>query len=252
RLVVLLCHPGVDFGALVAGNAEGVPLAGAEVLGEENNLPAVIRVVPELPHDRLHDGVGLAANGHGAAYVLGLEQGDGIEHVLPTGFPPAHDVVAGRVRVHDEFLVAVAIRLFAVGSEEVSEAGTHVAGQMLDDDRDAVCLGIEGDKELVFAQLVHGAFGQALGPTKIPECLVEKCRCRIHSFYPPALRSFTNARLPTAGYCFPKPPPPGESIRIRSPAFNRTLNLPGSSWTEPSLRCTSARPTAPSRPPFKP
>ena len=53
-------------------------------------------------------------------------------------------------------------------------------------------------------------------------------------------------------YDSPHPPPPGLSIRIRSPLRKRALNFPGRVCFEPSARRICALPTAPLAPPVNP
>src|SRR5207249_3314879 len=73
----------------------------------------------------------------------------------------------------DKFLVAMAIGLLAVAGEEIQKARAHVAGQVLDEDSDAVGLIIELQKKIVIAQLGEGAFGQALVSTQAAQSLLE-------------------------------------------------------------------------------
>src|ERR1019366_984917 len=50
----------------------------------------------------------------------------------------------------------------------------------------------------------------------------------------------------------PQPPPPGDSIRMRSPFRSRVLNFPGISSTGPPARIRLAFPGDPASPPAKP
>jgi len=54
---------------LPSGNAGGDPFVAFVLLGEQDDLPHVLRVVRDLAQDCLHDGVGIAADGDGAVHV---------------------------------------------------------------------------------------------------------------------------------------------------------------------------------------
>jgi len=69
-----------------------------------------------------------------------------------------HDFVAGLERV-DEFIVAVAPRLFAVGGEEVGPARAEVAADVLHDHGDAVGVRVEGSAQLLVVELHDGSLG---------------------------------------------------------------------------------------------
>ena len=57
----------IELGGAVAGDAERLPAVVSEVFGEQDDLTDVMGVVSYLAVYGLHDGVGFAANGNGAA-----------------------------------------------------------------------------------------------------------------------------------------------------------------------------------------
>jgi hypothetical protein len=59
-------------------------------------------------------------------------------------------------------VVAEAVRLFAVGSEEVGEAGAGVAGDVLNQDGNGVRFGVDEGEQLGVLQLRDGSFRHAL------------------------------------------------------------------------------------------
>ena len=61
-----------------------------------------------------------------------------------------------------EFGVALAIRFFAVAREEISPAGTHIAGHVLDDDGDGIGFGVERSEKIGVGTLLDGAVAEAL------------------------------------------------------------------------------------------
>lgn len=90
----------------------------------------------------------------------------------PAVLPYFHESGAGCGGIY-EFAVAIAVRLFAVGGEEVGPAGAHVAGQVLHDDRDGVGFFVDGDEELLVGELLHGAFGELLVVPEYHEGVLE-------------------------------------------------------------------------------
>ena len=90
----------------------------------------------------------------------------------PAVLPYFHEGGAGCGGI-DEFAVAIAVGLFAVGGEEVGPAGAHVAGHVFHDDRDGVGFFIDGDEELLVCDLLHGAFGELLVVAKHREGVFE-------------------------------------------------------------------------------
>ena len=59
---------------LAARNAQRLPLREAQVLGEEDDLSDVLRVVSERAVECPHDGVRLRADGHGAVHIFGAQR----------------------------------------------------------------------------------------------------------------------------------------------------------------------------------
>src|SRR5579863_6289816 len=169
----------VEFFRLSAWNAERLPFARSEMLGQENDLASVLGVVRDLPIHRLQDGMGLAANCDRAHDVLWLKAFDGREHACPTLFPPAHDIRTGSGRCHFEFLIAIAVWLLAIGGQEVGEPRAHVARQMLDEDGDRIRLWIERYEQLFVFQLSDGALCQAFVPTELATGFIEIVSCDV-------------------------------------------------------------------------
>jgi len=63
---------GCELGGVAARDAEGIPFAGfrgGEMLGGENDLADVVRVVRDLPVDRLHHRMRFGADRDGALQV---------------------------------------------------------------------------------------------------------------------------------------------------------------------------------------
>ena len=136
----------------------------------------MIRDVPQLAIDGLQDGMSLAADGDGAGEIGIGERLDGGEEAAPAVFPQVKQLGARRGRV-DELAVAVAIRLFAVGGEEVGPARAHVARHVLHDDGDGIGFGVEGHIKLLIRDLRHRTLRQALGETEEGECVFKKRCC---------------------------------------------------------------------------
>src|ERR1035437_4532226 len=61
-----------------------------------------------------------------------------------------------------ELAVPLAIRLLAVGGQEIRPSRPHVARHMFDDERDGIHLAVQRDGEFRIVDLRHGVFGQFL------------------------------------------------------------------------------------------
>ena len=72
-----------------------------------------------------------------------------------------------------ELAVAMAIGLLAVAREEVGPSRAHVAGDVLDDERDAVRVGVEQREELRIVDLRHRLVGLRLQLAQLKQAIVE-------------------------------------------------------------------------------
>ena len=61
-----------------------------------------------------------------------------------------------------EFIVTVAVWLLSVGRQEVSPTGKHVAGHVLHDHSNTICLFIKCDEELILVELIESFLGEFL------------------------------------------------------------------------------------------
>lgn len=124
-----------------AGDAEGLPVGAAAVLGELHDLADVVGVVGDLAVDGVEGAEGKAADGDGLEEVFGLKALEGAEGAAPAFFPEGEGLGMG-VGAGLEFGVAFAPGLVAVAAEEVGPAAEHVAMKVLDGNGDAVGLGV--------------------------------------------------------------------------------------------------------------
>src|ERR1700677_5392566 len=106
------------------------------MFGQENDLSGVLRILRDLPIGGLQNGMWFAANRHRAHDVLWFECFDARENTRPALLPPSHYVGASCGPVYFGFLVAIAIRRLAVGSQEVCKPRPHIASQMFDQNCD--------------------------------------------------------------------------------------------------------------------
>ena len=119
------------------------------MLGDENHLPHVVSIVPELAVDRLHHRVRFASNERRPAEITVCQRREGVERVFPTRFPERQQLSPGWRR-RFELRIAIAVGLLAVGLEEISSARPHVAGEVLHDDRDGIGLRVQcGEQRFV-------------------------------------------------------------------------------------------------------
>ena len=148
------------------------------MLRREHDLPDVTRIVRKCPIERLHHAMRFLPDVYRPHDVLGLERVESIEDARPSLFPAIEKFLSRRFPGHFEFVIAVAVGLLAVGGEKVGEARTHIAGDMLDEDRDGIRFRIEGDQELLVRHLGDGALGHALISAKLAPDFFEKVRAK--------------------------------------------------------------------------
>ena len=99
----------------------------------------------------------LAADRNGADEILRAQRLNRGKRDRPARVPPGHHLVARGRRRHFEFGVAVPVRLFAVGRQEVGPTGHQVTGHVLHDHGDRVCILIERQMEFVISHLCDGS-----------------------------------------------------------------------------------------------
>ncbi len=87
-------------------------------------MSGVVGAMGDGAVERLQYRVLLAADGDAALQVVGLKGVDGVEEELPVLLPPLQQLVARGVGRHEEFLIAIAVGLLAVGGEEVGESAS--------------------------------------------------------------------------------------------------------------------------------
>src|SRR5271165_2145988 len=77
-----------------ARHAQAAPLFGLQMLGQKDNLSAVIRIMSQLPVDRLHHRVRFSADRH-PPLQIGIRQWlQRAEYHAPTGLPKLHQRLA--------------------------------------------------------------------------------------------------------------------------------------------------------------
>ncbi len=107
-----------DRRAVVRGGGAGRdaqvrPRLAAHRLGQVEELSHVIDRVTDRAHERLLDAERLAADRDGGVEIVVGQRADGREQISPTGLPPFQQL-RPRHRAHQELVVAIAPRLFAV------------------------------------------------------------------------------------------------------------------------------------------
>ena len=151
------------------------------MLREQHDLSDVHRRVRHRSIQRFDDEERFVADVHGAIEVPGCEGLDRAERCGPPRLPARHHLIARRPLGHLEFRIAVAIRLLAVSRQEIREARSQVAGNVLDDNREAVRFGIDGRVQLVVADLRERFFGERfevpVGPDDVAQIRFPK---RVH------------------------------------------------------------------------
>src|SRR5579885_925196 len=91
-------HCSVKFGRFLLWNRQRLPVVRCEMLRKKHDLPDVIRIVRDLPVDRLHDGVRLRPNRDGARQIGFCQRFQRREKPLPAFFPLFQEFLARRGR----------------------------------------------------------------------------------------------------------------------------------------------------------
>lgn len=165
-----------------AGHGQGLPGLRGEMLGQEDDLADVVAVVGELAVDGLDDAVRLGPDEDRHPQILLVEGRQGLEQAAPPLLPEVQEHLPGGAGGHLELGIAVAAGLFAVGMEEVGPPRAHVARHVLDEDRQAVGLGVEGREEVLVAHLGQGPVAEILERAELIDnvCQVERRRGFVH------------------------------------------------------------------------
>src|SRR5208282_2610540 len=101
------------------------------MLGQEHNLPGVLRIMRDLAIDGLKYRVRITANGDGAHHVFRSQSIDSGKNMAPALFPPLHHLGA-RCPLSDlKFTIAKAVRFFPIAVQEVAKTRAHVSRQVL-------------------------------------------------------------------------------------------------------------------------
>src|SRR5581483_332800 len=137
------------------------------MLRQKNNLPDMMRIMQELTIDGGKHSMFLAANEDNASQVLRCERVQCAKNATPSCLPPGKHLLGGGSRLHHKFLVAIAIRFFAIGGQEIGKPGAHVARDMFHDQGNAVGLGIQADEPMLGLQLGKSFFCLTLVLMKI-------------------------------------------------------------------------------------
>src|SRR3989440_1313588 len=166
----------VEVLGLATRDGEGLPAGARPMLREIHDLPHVRRIMSQLTVDSLEHRVRLATHEHRFRQVLGREPRERVEQEPPARLPALEDSLARVGRLHEELGVAVPVRLVAVRREERRPARAHVAGDVLDDDRDAVRLGIRRAEKGVVGHLRHRPLGLSLELDELTPHVVEVVR----------------------------------------------------------------------------
>jgi hypothetical protein len=92
-----------------------------------------------------------------------------IEEDLPAFCSATLDVLARLPRRDDELRIAIAVRLLAVGGQEIRPARPHVAGEVLEHHRDAVGLRVERREERRVVRLGDGFLRQSVETAELED-----------------------------------------------------------------------------------
>src|SRR5437016_11852370 len=121
---------------------------------------------------------------------------------------------------------------------------------MLNQDGDGVRFRVQRQKKFLIFQLRHCPFPHALVSPQLTACLFQIMFSDFHRVLLGS--SQLAADLSCCVPLRPQPPPPGVSMRMRSPFLKRVVNFPGMDWIERSRWTMLADPVAPSPPPASP
>ena len=92
----------------------------------------------KLPVDGIHNRKGFPADEDGPSEVRRAEGRERVEQHRPALLPARQEPLPGVGIVDNEFLIAAAVRLLAIGGQEVPPAPEQVSRDMLHDDGDGI------------------------------------------------------------------------------------------------------------------
>jgi hypothetical protein len=118
--------------------------------------------------------VRLVADGDRPAEIRRPERRERREQDLPAGIPARHDGLARIRSAAFELAVAIAIGLLAVGRQKIGPSRAHIARHVLDDEGDAVGVGIQQREELWVFDLRHRLVGLRLQLSQLEDAIVKE------------------------------------------------------------------------------
>ena len=117
-------------------------------------LSDVIPIMANLPQDRFHHRVRLAANKYFPREIVIRKRTNRCEHAVPSDLPSFLQFIE-REFLLDEFCVAVAILFFAIACQKIGEPRNHVAIQVLRDDSDGIRFRVGRPMNLLVIKLLQ-------------------------------------------------------------------------------------------------
>lgn len=141
-------------------DAQKGPFAAAVLLGQQNDLAAVVAVMSELTLYGFQNGMPLVADVNQLVQVSGRELPQCFEYAGPARFPGVEHF-RPFLQCILKFFFPAAPGLLAVFCQKVGPSRLHIAMQVLDDCRDAVAPRGRNSVELLITDLSYGLFAQA-------------------------------------------------------------------------------------------
>src|SRR5579883_1083816 len=228
----LLQRHAVEFLRLTPRHAQRLPLARAQMLRQKHDLANVKYIVRQRPVQRLHHRVRFLPDVHRPRQVLRLQSFQRVQHHTPSLLPPPHQFLAAWLLRQFKFLVAMPVRLLAIGSQKLREPRAHVPRDVLHEDRDRVRFCIQRHKEVLVLQLRQRPFRQPLVPAHLPPNFLEKLTLNATHGIPP-LRLRPSPSAPTRRLNPDSLPPAQPHVELPRQLFRRSI---------PTARVAAARP----------
>src|SRR5437667_137653 len=129
--------------------------------------------------------MGLAADHDFPPEVIRQKRLERLEKNLPRLLPAPFEALSRVLLFRQELGVAMAVWLLAVALEKVDPARPHVAREVLDDQGDAVGLGVERREEVRVGNLRQGLLGELLQAPQLRDRLRKELRFHVSSWILP-------------------------------------------------------------------
>lgn len=159
---MLLFHLLIELVRASLGYGQGLPVLAPDHFPDVYDLPYVMRIVGQLPIDRIDGQQGLMTDIDGAQQIVCRQAAEGIQEAGPALFPLLYQLLTAVMFLQGEFSFAIAAGFFSILGEEVRPPADHITAHVFYDDGDTVGLIVRCVIKILFFQLTERIISQEL------------------------------------------------------------------------------------------